>query len=60
MEVDEISRMAELEQGSSSDDEPRLSEHAMAALREFYAERVALEERRENSEVEEDWVRGRW
>ncbi len=51
--------MAEREY-SSSDDEPRLSEHSLAALQEFYAERKALEEQRVNlgvQAVEENWVR---
>ncbi len=50
--------MAEGE-GSSSDDEPRLSEHALAALQAFYAERTALEEQGAEPgarPVEEDWV----
>lgn len=52
--------MAEL---VGSDDQPQLSEHSLAALQEFYAERIALEGQfAANTEtiggglVEENWV----
>lgn len=41
---------------SEDDDAPKLSEHAMAALMEFYAEQNATEKAEENSTVTENWV----
>lgn len=48
------------------EDSPQLSEHALAALQEFYAERMAKEQQlaaslesgssRVHAHVEEDWV----
>ena len=41
---------------SEDDDTPRLSEHAMAALTEFYAEQDAVEKAGKNFAVTENWV----
>ena len=38
------------------DDAPKLSEQAMAALMEFYADQSAIEKAKENSTVAENWV----
>ena len=44
------------DQVSEDDDTPRLSEHAMAALMEFYAEQDAVEKAENKSSVAENWV----
>ena len=44
------------DQLSEDDDTPKLSEHAMAALMEFYAEQSAVEQTEQNSTVAENWV----
>jgi len=45
------------EQESDEDDVPQLSEHAMAALMEFYAEQQVGDKLEHNSAVKENWVR---
>jgi len=42
---------------SDEDDVPQLSEQAIAALMEFYAEQQAGDKLEHNSAVKEDWVR---
>ena len=42
---------------SDEDDVPQLSEHAMAALMDFYAEQQAGDKLEHNSAVKENWVR---
>ena len=44
------------EQLGEEDDTPKLSEHAMAALIEFYAEQDAKEKTEQDSTVTENWV----
>lgn len=44
------------EQLSEDDDAPKLSEHAVAALMEFYAEQNAKDEGDQSSTVTENWV----
>ena len=44
------------EQLNEDDDTPKLSEHAMAALMEFYAEQNAIEKAEQNHAVTENWV----
>lgn len=54
------------EDEDDDEDSPQLSEHALAALQEFYAERLAKEQQlaaslesgsaRVHTHVEEDWV----
>ena len=41
----------------SDDDEPQLSAHALAALKEFYAEQNVSTETSENAMPRENWVR---
>lgn len=41
---------------NEDDDTPKLSEHAMAALMEFYEEQNAIEKTAHNSAVAENWV----
>lgn len=41
---------------SEDDDTPSLSEHAMAALMEFYTEQDAVEKAEKNSSLTENWV----
>ena len=40
----------------SSDDEPRLSEHALAALHDFCREQYEKEQKNDKQNVDEDWV----
>lgn len=40
---------------NEDDDTPKLSEHAMAALMEFYEEQNALEKTAHNAAVAENW-----
>ena len=40
----------------SDDDEPKLSEHAIAALRQFYAEQNDTSKNLENNMPKENWV----
>ena len=44
------------DQLSDDDDAPKLSEHAMAALMEFYAEQNDMEKAEQSSTVTENWV----
>ena len=44
------------DQLSEDDDTPQLSEHAMAALMEFYTEQSAIEKTEHNSTIAENWV----
>lgn len=46
-------------EGNDDDDQPQLSEHALSALQEFYAERLAQEESGRGTSsamIEENWV----
>lgn len=43
-------------QSSEDDEMPKLSEHAMAALMEFYAEKNATDKKEQNSTLAENWV----
>jgi len=45
------------ERESDEDDVPQLSEHAMAALMEFYTEQNVGDKAEQNSKVKENWVR---
>jgi len=46
----------DIDQSSGDDDTPQLSDHAMAALMEFYAEQNAIVETEHGSTVNENWV----